>query len=275
MKNKSVIKTINIIVPIFILGLIIFNSTIEALVLAVFYFIYRIIIGLSKIYSYIAIKYYVKGNLKKARKYYKKAYEVKVKEPPIVASYAYLLILLGEYDQAEQVLQVLESIKPVGKAATSLMLCNAVLIWKRDKNLIAALAHVESMDETMRNQWYYNVYAKLCIFSGNIGKAKEAALKGYEYLESNPVAVENLLIVHCINEEYDKALSAANKLISSNKKFRASSQDAYFYSALAYEKNGDKEMAKKLYIKTLQYENTTMTYADKQKVLEKAGEYMK
>jgi tetratricopeptide (TPR) repeat protein len=81
--------------------------------------------------------------------------------------------------------------------------------------------------------------------------------------------------VHCINEEYDKALSAANKLISSNKKFRASSQDAYFYSALAYEKNGDKEMAKKLYIKALQYENTTMTYADKQKVLEKAGEYMK
>jgi tetratricopeptide (TPR) repeat protein len=86
--------------------------------------------------------------------------------------------------------------------------------------------------------------------------------------------VENLLIIHCINEEYDKALSAANKLIN-NKKFRASSQDAYYYSALAYEKNGDKETAKKLYLKALRYENTTMTYVDKQKVLDKAGEYMK
>jgi tetratricopeptide (TPR) repeat protein len=226
---------------------------------------------MSKIYSYLAIKNYSKGNLKKARKYYKKAYEAKVKELPIVASYAYLLILLGEYDQAEEVLNFLESMKPEGKAATSLMLCNAVLKWKRDKNLIAALAKVEAMDETMRNQWYYNVYAKLCIFSGNI----EKAIKGYEYLKTNPVAVENLLIIHCINAEYDKALSAAEKLINGKKNMKASSQDAYFYSALAYEMNNDFETAKKLYVKALQYENTTMTYIDKQIVLKKAGEYMK
>ncbi|HQM95518.1 MAG TPA: hypothetical protein PK705_00780 [Clostridia bacterium] len=275
MKSKSVIKTINWLVPIFILGLIIFNSTIEALVLAAAYFVYRIIVEQSKIYSYIAIKNYSKGNLKKARKYYKKAYEVKMKELPIVASYAYLLILLEEYDQAEEVLGVLESMKPEGKAATSLMLCNAVLKWKRDKNLIAALVKVESMDETMRNQWYYNIYAKLCIFSGNMEKAKAAALKGYEYLKTNPVAVENLLIIHCINEEYDKALSAAEKLIKGKKNMRASSQDALYYSGLAYEKINDTETAKKLYIKALQYENTSMTYVDKQKVLEKAGGYIK
>ena len=275
MKSKSVFKTINWLVPIFILGLIFIGSTLEALVMAVTYFVFRIIVDLSKIYSYMAIKNYAKGNLQKARKYYKKAYEAKVKEPAIVASYAYLLILLAQYDQAEAVLDVLEKMRPEGKTETSFMLCKAVLSWKQGKNLYLALSQVEAMDETMRNQWYYNTYAKLCIFSNDIEKAKAAAVKGYEYLKTNPVAIENLLIIHCINQDYEKALSAAEKLIKGMKNMRPSSRDAYYYSAVAYEKNGDKEMAKKLYVKALQYENTTMTYADNQAVIDKAGEYMK
>lgn len=275
MKNKTAIKTINWLVPIFIVGLIIFNSTTEALVLAVAYFIYRVIIELSRIYSYIAIKNYSKGNLIKARKYYKKAYEAKVKELPIVASYAYLLILLREYEKAEEVLNELEQMKPEGKSMISLMLCRAVLAWKTQKNLILALSKIEAMDETMRNQWYYNVYAKLCIFSEDVEKAKQAAIKGYEYLKTNPVAIENLLIIHCINEDYDKALSAAQKLINGKKNMKPSSRDAYYYCALAYEKNNDTDMAAKLYVKALEYEDTSMTYADNQQVIRKAGEYMK
>lgn len=273
MKNKGVYKAINWLVPIFIIGLIIFDSTLEALVLGIAYFIYRVIADLSKIYSYIAIKNYAKGNLEKAKKYYAKAYRAKVKEGPVVASYAYLLILLSEYDQAEEVIRDLESMKLTDRTTTSIILCKAVIMWKKSRNLFGALSQVEGVQETMRNQWYYNIYAKLCIFSGNMEKAKQAAIKGYEYLNSNPVAVENLLIIHSINKDKEKALSAADKLIKGKKKMRPFSQDAYYYCAKVYEEDGQLELAKNLYFKAAQYEHTSMTYINKEEVLKKAGEY--
>lgn len=269
MKNKSAIQTVNWIVPLFILGLIIFGQTVEALILAVSYTVYRIIIDLSKIYSYIAVKQYVKGNLPKARKYYKKASEARVKEPPVMASYAYLLILLGEYEQAAAVLDKLEEMKFEGKTVTSVKLCRAILFWKVDRNLSLAISSLENLDVVLKNQWFYNILAKLYIFSGDLEHAKKIAAEGYEYLNSNINAIENLLVIHCINEDWVKAKSAADKLMKGKKKMLPSSLDAYYYAGLAYEKSGQDEDARPMYKKALEYEHTTMTYISNGSVLEK------
>ncbi|MFA7674010.1 MAG: hypothetical protein WCY62_09205, partial [Clostridia bacterium] len=120
-----------------------------------------------------------------------------------------------------------------------------------------------------KNQWFYNILARLYIFSGDLEHAKKIAAEGYEYLNTNINAIENLLVIHCINEDWVKAKSAADKIIKGKRKMLPSSMDAYYFAGLAYEKSGQDEDAARMYEKALEYEHTTMTYIDSESVLGK------
>lgn len=250
MKDNFYSKILNWVLPIFVVFTILTGGVIEGLVILIAYLVYRFYSERDKYFSFFGKNNYLKGNLSKAVRYYEKAYKTKKAEAKVVVSYAYALILQGDFNKSDEILAELRGREDAQSVFTQLALCDAVLMWKRDKKLTNAISSLEHFDDTLRTSSYYGILGKMLLETGNIKKARDFNEDAYRYNSKSPDILENLIRVYCIEEEYERAAKAAEVLL----KKKPRSLDACYYCAVAFEKTGKVDKARSLYKKALKFD---------------------
>ena len=265
MKDNFYSKILNWVLPIFVVFTILTGGLIEGLVILTAYLVYRFYNERDKFFSFFGKTQYLKGNLSKAVINYEKAYKTRKAEAKVVVSYAYALILSGKFQKAEEILAELKARKDAESVFTQMALCEAVLLWKRDKKLTNAISSLEHFDETLRTSSYYGLLGKMLIESGNMKKARDFSEDAYRYNSKSPDILENLIRVYCIEDEYERASKAAEVLL----KKKPRSLDACYYCAVAFEKTGKERQAHALYNKALKFDETLISTVTHDMVVQK------
>lgn len=255
MRNNYYTKILNWVLPVFVVFIILTGNLIEALVILFAYIIYRFVSERDKFYSYFGKRRYLKGKLKRAIHWYEKAYMTKRAEAKVRVSYAYALILDGQFQKARETLAESSTVPDADTVVMQVAICEAVLRWKEDGNLVGAIQRLRHMDETMRTTSYYGVMGKMMIAAGDDAKAREFSEEAYRYNDKNAPILENLISIYCRTGEFDKAAKVAKLLI----KKKPGSVDGWYYCGLALEKNGEASKAAGCYKKALSYEENLLT----------------
>jgi tetratricopeptide (TPR) repeat protein len=255
MRNNYYTKILNWVLPVFVVFIILTGNFIEALVILFAYLIYRFVSERDKFYSYFGKRSYLKGKLTKAIQWYEKANRTRRAEAKVRISYAYALILSGKFQLAGEALAESSNVPDADTVIMQRAICEAVLRWKEDGNLVGAIQRLRHMDETLRTSSYYGILGKMMIASGEETKAREFSEEAYSYNEKNTQILENLITIYCMANEFERAAKVANILI----KKKPSTIDGWYYCGLAKEKTGEAGKAARCYKKALKCEETLLT----------------
>ncbi len=255
MKNNFYAKMLNWVLPVFVVFIILTGNLIEGLFILSAYLVYRFINERDKFYSYIGKRKYLKGKLEEAIKYYEKAHKTKRAEAKVSVSYAYALILGKKFQKAREVLAECSNVPDADTVIMQRAICEAVLRWKEDGNLIGAIQRLKHMDETLRTSSYYGVLGIMIIASGDMEKAREFSEESYRYNDKNAPILENLIKIYCEAEEYDRAVKVANILVKKS----PATIDGWYYCGLANEKTGSMKKAVKYYKRAIRCEETILS----------------
>ena len=248
MRDNSYIRLLNWVLPIFVVFIILTGALIEALVILFAYIIYRFYFERDKFFSYFGKRSYLNGKLSKAIKWYEKAYRTKKAESKVRVSYAYALILDGQFHKADEVLAESSTAPDVDTVTMQRAICESVLRWKSDGNLVGAIQRLRHMDETLHTSSYHSVLGKMMIAAGDISKARQFNEDAYKYNSKNAPILENLISIYCAEEEYDRAAKVADLLW----KNRPSTVDGWYFCGIAYEKAGNGRRSTTCYRKALE-----------------------
>ncbi len=255
MKNNFYARILNWILPIFVVYIILTGGLIEGLFILFAYLVYRFISERDKFYSYFGKGKYLKGKLKKAIRYYEKAYKTNKSESKVRTSYAYAMILAGKFQEAREVLAESSTASDVDTVIMQRAICEAVLRWKEDGNLVGAIQRLKHMDETLRTSSYYGVMGKMIYATGDMSKAREFSEEAYRYNDKNAPILENLITIYCEFEEYERAAKVAGILVKKS----IANLDGWYYCGYAYEKTGNMKKAVRYYKKALTCEETILS----------------
>lgn len=255
MKNSFYTKILNWVLPIFVVYIILTGGLIEGLFILFAYIVYRFISERDKFYSYIGKGKYLKGKLQKAIKYYEKAYKTHKAESKVMVSYAYALILAGNFQKAHEVLAESSGASDVDTVIMQRAVCEAVMRWKEDDNLVGAIQRLKHLDETLRTSSYYGILGKMMIATGEIEKAREFSEDAYKYNDKSAPILENLITVYCNLGEFDRALKVAGVFVKKN----PATVDGWYFCGLANEKAGNTKKAVKYYKMAIRCEETILS----------------
>lgn len=255
MRNNYYTKILNWVLPVFVVFIILTGNFIEALVILFAYIVYRFVSERDKFYSYFGKRSYLKGKLSKAIKWYERACRTRKAEAKVRISYAYALILSENFQLARETLAEASNVPDADTVIMQRAICEAVLRWKENGNLVGAIQRLRHMDETLRTSSYYGVLGKMMIATGDEAKARDFSEEAYRYNEKNAQILENLITIYCKAGEFERAVKVAGILI----KKRPATVDGWYYCGLAMEKSGEADKANKCYKKALSCEETILT----------------
>lgn len=256
MKNNIYTKMLNWVLPVFVVFIILTGGLVEGLFILFAYIVYRFISEQDKFYSYIGKRWYLKGKLQKAIKYYEKAYKTKKAESKVMVSYAYALILAGNFQAAHEVLAESSGALDADTVIMQRTICESVMQWKEDGNLVGAIQRLKYIDETLRTSSYYGVLGKMMIATGEVDKAREFNEDAYRYNDKSAPILENLITVYCNLEEFEKALKVSGIFVKKN----PATLDGWYFCGLANEKAGNTKMAVKYYKLAMKCEETILSF---------------
>ncbi len=265
MKDNFYSRILNWVLPIFVVFTIITGGVIEGLVILIAYLVFRFYNERDKFFSFFGKSNYLKGNLEKSIRNYERAYKTGKAEAKVVVSYAYALILGGDFQKADEILSQLKVRKDAQSVYTQTALCDAVLMWKRDRKLTNAISSLEHFDDTLRTSSYYGILGKMFLDTGNIKKARDFNEDAYRYNSKSSDILENLIRVYCMEEDYERAAKAAEVLL----KKKPGSLDACFYCAVAFENTGKEKRARMLYKKALKFDEMLISTVSHEMVNQK------
>ncbi|MBN2557965.1 MAG: hypothetical protein JXB33_04325 [Clostridia bacterium] len=255
MKNDYYSRILNWVLPIVVVIIILTGDLIEGLFILAAYLVYRFYSERDKFFSYVGKRKFLNGKLQKAVHYYNKACMTKKAEAKVRVSYAYALILSGEFQKAAEALAELQGAPDADTVQMQKAICEAVLIWKVEGNRARASTHLGRIDESLRTSSYYGVMGKMMIESGDIDKARSFNEEAYRYNAKNAGILENLIRIYCNIEDYERAFKVAGLLLNKN----PHTPDSFYYCAMANEKCGNHKKAGKLYKKALDYDETILS----------------
>ncbi|MFO7611471.1 MAG: hypothetical protein R6W99_03150 [Clostridia bacterium] len=267
MKDNYYSRILNWVLPIVVVIIILTGDLIEGLFILSAYLVYRFYSERDKFLSYMGKRKYLNGKLQKAVHYYNKACMTKKAEAKVRVSYAYALILSGEFQKAAEALVELQGAADANTVQMQKAICEAVLIWKEEGNLGKAATYLGRIDESIRTSSYYSVMGKMMIESGDMEKARSFNEEAYRYNAKNADILENLIRIYCSVEDYERAMKVAGPLLKKS----PSTTDSYYYCAMANEKCGNLKKAGQLYKKALAYDETILSsvrHEDIRKILE-------
>ncbi|NLM75294.1 MAG: tetratricopeptide repeat protein [Clostridiaceae bacterium] len=189
-------------------------------------------------YQNSANRKYMKGDFDGALNDLKKAVSLSPKNAGVRGTYAYLLLKLGNTDEAA--VQIDEALKnaSVGTEKNSLMLTKALVLWKQKETDEA----IKLLEELLKDYENTNVYATLgflYIEKGDMDKALEFNLKAVDFNDTNGIILDNLGTVYLNIGDYEKAKEIYQKLM----KLKPVFPEAFYNYARVLHKLGDIEKA--------------------------------
>lgn len=230
-----------------------------------------LIFNRSNILCSIAEFRYGMGHTQSALKMYKFAAKIgKVKFVHRVRR-AYLTLKEGDVDEANKlfVLISMDKLKPEQRA--KLKESHALVAWKRGE-VADAIEMLEYVHEHFVSTTTYGSLGYMYIYSGNLKKALEYNLEGYEYNPKNDIIVDNVAFTYLKLEDYENAEKYYQILFEMEPRF----PEGYFeYGKYLIEVKGEREQGIELVKKALDCRFSFLSMSSRRDILdylEKIGE---
>ena len=230
-----------------------------------------LIFNRSNILCSIAEFRYGMGHTQSALKMYKFAAKIgKVKFVHRVRR-AYLTLKEGDVDEANKlfVLISMDKLKPEQRA--KLKESHVLVAWKRGE-VADAIEMLEYVHEHFVSTTTYGSLGYMYIYSGNLKKALEYNLEGYEYNPKNDIIVDNVAFTYLKLEDYENAEKYYQILFEMEPRF----PEGYFeYGKYLIEVKGEREQGIELVKKALDCRFSFLSMSSRRDILdylEKIGE---
>ena len=209
--------------------------------------LFFIIKNISNIIAIVAQYKYVSGNAEGGLKLYKIASKFGKMNFGNRLRYAYLTLKEGYIDEADKLFNLIsmEKLKPIERA--KLKESHALVAWKRGE-LDDAIEKLEYVHNNFKSTTTYGSLGYMYIHSGNLEKALEYNLEGYEYNNENGIIVDNLAFTYLKLKDYENAEKYYNELFELNPTFP---EGYYEYGKYLIETKGEKEKGVELVKKAL------------------------
>lgn len=247
-----------------------FNLTLGIIVTA--------LVILYGIYTYIPTYYASKGNqafnngdFKEAAAQYKKCMQHRPKVNHRI-NYAYMLMRIGEFDEAEKVLDFIlrfRTVKPQLRNEARRQRC---MVYYKQNRLDEAVADAQTMfDDGYKTSQMYAMlgYFKL-LQAPTAQDTYDFCAEAYDYDEDNRDIKDNMILAFFYRGEYEKAKEISDKVMSENPQF----VEAYYHGAQIEEKLGNYDKALEYIekIPTCRWSNMTTVTEEQVDILKKQVE---
>lgn len=189
------------------------------------------------IYSNRANKKYGSGDFDGALSDLKKAVSIAPKDAKIRGTYAYLLLKLGNTDEAAA--EIDKALSLASEADRNpLKITKSLVLWKQGR-LDESISELEGLLKTFETTNVYASLGFLYIEKGDLDKALEFNLRAQDYNGSNAIILDNLGCTYYLLGEYDKAYEIYQRVI----KLKPAFPEAFYNYARVLERKGDTEKA--------------------------------
>lgn len=216
---------------------------------------------------FIGNSHFKKGDNENAKKWTKKAFETAPDQAGIGISYGYLLLKMGEIDQASSVLFNLSPKNTRREEEMSLKLNQSIVLWKQGKR-DESIELATEVYSKFKNTILYGTLGYYYILNDDFDRALKFNEEAYEYNNSNAAILDNLGFTYYKLNEFEKAFEIYEKLMSLNPKF----PEAYYNFGLLYEHRGEWKKAHEYYKKSLDFKESMVSHVSREEVAAKISD---
>ncbi len=201
----------------------------------------------SNIIAVIAQYRYAFGHTEQGLKMYKIASKIGKMKLEHRIRYAYLTLKEGDIDEANKLFNLIgmDKLKPEERA--KLKESHALVAWKRGE-IADAIEMLEYVHNHYVSTTTYGSLGYMYIHSGNLNRALEYNLEGYEYNKENDIIVDNLAYTYLRLGDYENAERYYKELLGMDPKFP---EGYYEYGRYLIENKGKREEGIELLKKAL------------------------
>ncbi len=220
--------------------------------------------NISNIISVIAQYRYGFGYAEQALKMYKIASKIGKMKLEHRIRYAYLTLKEGYIDEANKLFNLIgmDKLKPEERA--KLKESHALVAWKRG-DLADAIEMLEYVHNHYVSTTTYGSLGYMYIHSGNLNRALEYNLEGYEYNKEDAIIVDNLAYTYLKLGDYENAEKYYKELLGMDPKF----PEGYFeYGKYLIENKGEKEEGIELVKKALNSRFSFLSMITRREILD-------
>lgn len=212
---------------------------------------------------------YAKGNNTKALALLKKAHESSRSKPSVSAAYAYILLRVGQAEEASKVLNYVllnSKLKEQDRAQLRQILS---LVRYRQGDFEEATRLMELVFEVYKNTGVYGAlgYYKILSNSPDMEKFNEEA---YDYNSGDKVIIDNMVILALKKGDLQKAKELSDKSIGAGNR----GVEIFYHAGQTYEALGENDKAADFFRKAKSCQRsfmTTVTEAEVENAIERLG----
>lgn len=180
-----------------------------------------------------------KGDTEGALEDLEKAVSFDPKNPNIGGSYAFLLLKVGQIQEASfQVEKAISNVSKKHDDINGLNLTKSMVLWKEGK-LDEAIEVLSELIETYETTDVYTTLGYLYIEKGNYEQAIKFNLKAKEFNSDNAVILDNLACSYYLSGDYEQAYEIYQDIM----KLKPNFPEAYYNYAKVLEHRGEIDRA--------------------------------
>jgi tetratricopeptide (TPR) repeat protein len=254
-------------IPLIIIIVCFIYNTLLGILSIVLFIAYLFYNSRANIYMFIGNSHFNKGDREKAKKWTEKAFKTEPKQVGLGIAYGYLLIKMGEIDEADAVLSNLSQKDIRREDEMSLKLNKSIVLWKQGKQE-ESIELASELHSKFKNSILYGTLGYYYVLNGDFEKALQFNEEAYEYNDTNTAILDNLGFTYYKLQEYEKAFEIYEKLMTLNPKF----PEAYYNFGLLYEHRGEMQQAHEYFKKSLDYKESLVSHLSKEEVIAKINE---
>lgn len=186
-------------------------------------------------------KYSYDGDYKSARDILAKAASRPNATDEVKMEYSYILMRTGQFEEAEQILNIILS-KKVDKNLRGRAILQRCLCYYKQDNLSEALEDAYALyEEGFRNMTLYGLLGYFKVLENPRSQETfDFCLEAYDYASDDRDICDNLLICYYSRGEYQKAKEISDTVLENNPRF----VEAWYHGAQIDVKLGDYKSAK-------------------------------
>ena len=228
-----------------------------SIILIIIFFVWK---NYTEISILRAKSYYLKDN-EKMFSMLEKIYKTGKMAPDHKIYYGYMCMREGRYDQAERLFNAALAMQKdkgvIARGKTNM----ALLLWKQGK-IDEAVEMMEEIYQNYKSNVIYGNYGYLLLEKGDLQKALEVNLEGYEYDDTNDIICDNLVQNYYMLGQYEQSLKYAEEMMARTPAFPL----PYYNYAKTLLALGEKEKASEMLNKALELPFTGVAAVTKEDV---------
>lgn len=205
--------------------------------------IYMIYKSVPVFYKTKARTLYSKGEYHKSKAIFEKLVKSSSNDVSLVMEYTYLLLKMGEYEDAERVINTIlcKNLSPQTRSKAVILRC---MCYDRNNNFDEAYSDAcELYESGYRSMDLYSLLGYFKLKKNPASKETyDFCAEAYDYADDNRDICDNMLMCYYYAKDYDKAKELSDEIIENNPRF----VEGYYHSAQLYVAMGESDLARSL-----------------------------